>query len=545
MTADKPCLIVVDDEDAALYLKSFVLRRAGHAVIEARTGREALRAVADHQPELVLLDVHLPDISGIDVCQQIKKDHPDILVLQTSATFTNTRDRTVGLESGADSYLTEPVEPEELLATVTALMRMRKAEDALRRMNQTLEQRVEERTRQLGEMNRQLLDEMREREAAEEALRQSQKMEAVGQLTGGVAHDFNNLLTVIGGNLDLLEGADDPAKRQRLLRAAQKAVDRGQQLTQHLLAFARRQPLRTAVTDINALLRAFLDLLHRAVGENVRVETDLAEDLWLCRLDPAQFEAALLNLAVNARDAMPEGGTITISTRNVAEGTGAATSAAPPGVVVVMADTGTGMPSELVGRVFEPFFTTKETGKGSGLGLSQVYGFIKQSGGEVRIESEPGRGTRVSLRLPRTTEAPVPSAAPPGVPMASIDGRTILVVEDNDDVLEVAVAMLADLGYGVLTARNAAEATALLEGGALVDVLFTDVVMPGGASGIDLARRARETYPELKVLLTSGYAAQLAAVDNVGPGFAVIGKPYRRAELQQKLVEMFRGMTKS
>jgi nitrogen-specific signal transduction histidine kinase len=375
------------------------------------------------------------------------------------------------------------------------------------------------------------------------ALQQAQKMEAVGQMTGGVAHDFNNLLTVVVGNLDLIAaGAHDGAQVQKRVAAALRAAERGSALTQQLLAFSRRQMLRPEIVNPNRILKEFTPLIQQAAGEAVEVQTILSPTLDPCRLDRAQFEAAILNLVVNARDAMPGGGRITIETRNL-DIEADEPDAVPPVsagsyALVAIADTGEGMSPEILQRVFEPFFTTKEVGRGSGLGLSMVYGFVSQSGGHVQIDSEVGVGTTVRLYLPRTTERTAPAPHRHTQAARSATGsETILLVEDNPEVLEVGSGMLRALGYEVAVARDAEEALALLRSDRRFHALFSDVIMPG-MTGDQLAQEARILRPEIKVLLTSGFAAQLAAEGGRLRGFPVIPKPYRQAELAERLREL-------
>jgi len=407
----------------------------------------------------------------------------------------------------------------------------KQAEEALQRLTETLEERVAQRTRQLEE-------EIAEREKAEAALRQSQKMEAVGQLTGGVAHDFNNLLTVVTGNLDLLErwaGVDGTARRP--VEAAQRAAWQGARLAQQLLAFARRQDLRPEIIHLGHAMAEYESLLHRSLGETIAVVIACDPNLWLCRVDPAQFENSILNLAFNARDAMPAGGRLTISLNNAKLGSTDPPSGVTPGnyVLVSVADTGVGITPEQLDRVFEPFYTTKEVGRGTGLGLSQVYGFVEQSGGQVRIESAVGAGTTVRIYLPKAGGTSV------GREMPDLRGEkptksseTVLLVEDDPAVLEVVMAMMEDLGYRVLTAQNGPEALSMLNRGVPIDLLFTDMVMPHGMSGGELAQRARQMRPELKILLGSGYSAGISPAA-VAQGLPILGKPYRQAELAAKL----------
>ncbi|MBX7247945.1 MAG: PAS domain-containing protein [Caulobacteraceae bacterium] len=372
-----------------------------------------------------------------------------------------------------------------------------------------------------------------EKEQAEAALIRSQRLEALGRLTGGVAHDFNNLLTVVVGALDMiLKHPDDEAKRKRMAEAAMAAARRGEQLTHQLLAFSRRQALRPALSDVNALIREGEPLIRRAAGDNVEFVCDLAEGEAVVRVDPAQFEAALFNLVVNARDATPEGGRIAITTerRRLADGE---VMDIPAGshIVVRVADTGAGMPPEVVARVFEPFYTTKPQGKGTGLGLSQVYGFAQQSGGGVSIDSREGRGTTVSMFLPASADAMPASAAGSGGAGAPQGPLKILLVEDDVEVAAVAEALLRHLGHEVTRVGSAARALAKLRSKAPYDLLLSDVVMPGQINGLGLAERAREMRPELKIVLTSGYAGEQVDDTLVRAPWPFLRKPYSQEEL--------------
>ncbi|MGH7053706.1 MAG: PAS domain S-box protein [Stellaceae bacterium] len=370
-----------------------------------------------------------------------------------------------------------------------------------------------------------------EREELEAQLRQAQKMEVLGQLTGGVAHDFNNLLTAITGNLELIEqrlGADE--RTARLVRAAQRAAERGAALTEQLLAFARRQQLRPQPIDINAVIRGMSDLLGRTLGPNLGVHTVLAEDLWLALVDPTQLEIAVLNLAINARDAMPRGGSVVIETRNLVSGVDAlpAELAGRDGVMLAVRDTGTGMSEEVRAHAIEPFFTTKEVGKGSGLGLSQVYGVAQQSGGTIEIDSAPGVGTTIRLYLPRASGVPAHAGAGARGGDKAAACTRLLVVDDDDDVREIAVQMLRQAGYGVAEAASGHAALAALARGESCDLLVIDMVMPG-LNGLDTVRRARERRPQLKALFMTGYADAAADLATAG---AMIRKPFRLAELE-------------
>jgi PAS domain S-box-containing protein len=368
-----------------------------------------------------------------------------------------------------------------------------------------------------------------DRKSLEEQLAQARKMEAVGQLTGGVAHDFNNLLTVVLGNIDMLASRreEDEQRRMRRIEAVRQAAERGRDLTGQLLAFSRRQHLTPITLDVNRLIREFAPLMRQAVGEAVTLDLDLADEPLKTHVDATQLETALLNLAVNARDAMPEGGTLSVSTRRVDE-------PEPLGrVVIEVRDTGVGMSQEVRDRVFEPFFTTKDVGKGSGLGLSQVYGFVRQSEGEVRLESAPGEGTAFHLLLPASGAA---AAAPRRDARADVvvgGSEKILLVEDDPTVLALTLDVLTGLGYQVTTATNAAEALAAIQSDMEIDLLFTDVIMPGGVSGLNLARAARELRPGLRVLLTSGFVGEHRISE--GREFPLLDKPYEAAVLASTL----------
>ena len=379
----------------------------------------------------------------------------------------------------------------------------------------------------------------REREL-EQQLAQSQKMEAIGNLTGGMAHDFNNLLGVVIGNLDLVRErlVGDPETAQ-IVDEALEAAWRGSDLTRRLLAFARRQPLRPATIDVNALVGNTVRLLQRLLGEDIEIGLGLAENIWPVVADPAQLEASLANLATNARDAMPGGGRLSISTRNrVLDADYAARNAdVTPGeyVLIEVSDTGAGMSQETIKRIFEPFFTTKEPGKGTGLGLSMVFGFLKQSKGHVSVYSEAGVGTAFRLYLPRAHPEAAPQAAAPRRTAERGAGERVLVVEDDLAVRRVVVRQLGDLGYGVAAVDRAAAALELLERERF-DLLFTDIVMPGGLDGVELARLAAERWPALKVLLTSGFPDVRAGnTRSLADGPRLLSKPYSRDELAHAL----------
>lgn len=380
-----------------------------------------------------------------------------------------------------------------------------------------------------------------ERANLEDQMRQAQRLETLGQLTGGIAHDFNNLLTVIQGSSELLiEQLQAESGHRSLAEMISAAADRGADLTHRLLAFARRQPLAPQETDVNALILGMREMLGRTLGEHIEIEFVAGEPIWPALIDPAQLEGALLNLCINARDAMPSGGRLTVETANIEIDEDRASQLADvvPGayVLIAVSDTGVGIPREHLSRVFEPFFTTKEKAKGTGLGLAMVYGFIKQSDAHVSIYSEPGLGTTLKLYLPRLT-GPDPAADQPSVPTAERSAcETILLVEDDELVRHFARDQLVALGYKVIEASSGPEALEHLRSDEHIDLLFTDMVMPGGMSGKQLAEAARQVRADLKVLYATGYAEN--AVFRQGqlfPGSPLLSKPYRRAELAGKV----------
>jgi signal transduction histidine kinase len=376
-----------------------------------------------------------------------------------------------------------------------------------------------------------------------DALRQSQKMEAVGQLTGGIAHDFNNLLQIVVGNLELVlrRVPEEQVRVRRAVKNAMLGAQRAATLTERLLAFSRRQPLQPKPLELNALVEGMSDLMRRTLGEAVKIETALAAQLWVVEVDANQLENALLNLAVNARDAMPVGGRLTIGTANEMVCDGDAGPDVAPGeyVALTVTDTGTGMSEETMARVFEPFFTTKESGKGTGLGLSMVYGFVKQSGGHLRIESKLGRGTMLTLLLPRF-EGAVPRAAVQSADPAELarPEETVLVVEDDADVRAYSCDVLGELGYTVLVAPDGLTAVSLLEGDGRIDLVFTDMVLAGSMNGQAVAERAAVLRPGTPVLFASGHLHEVAGEER-SSGVAVdfLAKPFTYAALAKRVRE--------
>ncbi|MEA1014999.1 CHASE sensor domain-containing protein [Sphingosinicella sp. LY1275] len=411
-----------------------------------------------------------------------------------------------------------------LMAAVIAII-LGLAQNVLRRVNRELELRAGA----LAEANRELQIQIEERAKAEEQLRQAQKMQALGQLTGGIAHDFNNLLTVIQGSADILQRPNlSEEKRIRFADAIAQTARRAASLTSQLLAFARRQPLKPEVLDLNAHILGMAELLDRTLGERMNVQIELSPDLCAVKVDPTQLEAAVLNIAVNARDAMDEAGTLTIRTLDIP-----ATEADGPRAGLAITDSGTGIDADTLARVFEPFFTTKDVGQGTGLGLSQVYGFAAQSGGDVTIDSVVGKGTTVTLILPCSEEAvAVPVTALGRVTGSGVTGR-ILVVDDNEEVGAFAEALLGELGHTVLRAHSGEEALSLA-GEHELDAVFTDVVMPG-MSGLELADQLRAERPDLPIVLTTGFSDRIAT-SGTG-GLPVVYKPYRLETIATALDE--------
>jgi len=442
------------------------------------------------------------------------------------------------------SLLERPVQPMTLTSAVQSAMRARRRQYELRALlraredaAQELEGLVVERTRALAEANRNLRIEMEERARVEESLRQAQKIEAIGQLTGGVAHDFNNLLMVISGGLDMLDRQTDPNRRRRLMEGMVQAAQRGASLTKQLLAFSRRQKLQPQAVDVASQIGSMRELLDHSLRDDIQIEFEFPEALWPVQVDPGELELVILNLAVNARDAMPEGGALLVRGENLADL--ADEEITGDYVRVSVIDSGTGMTPEVLARVFEPFFTTKDVGKGSGLGLAQVHGFATQSGGTVRIQSQPGRGTTIELYLPRSQHRP--SSEPPVIdqgkrrPRKAGQGR-ILLVEDDNEVASLVRDMLEQLGYEVTRAASAVAALGALADGRSIDIVFSDVMMPGGMNGVQLAHEIRKRRSDIPVLLTSGYPGATLR-DAEKEGLQILPKPYNIEELAATLQE--------
>jgi signal transduction histidine kinase len=654
-------LIADDNIDMRTYLQK-LLQTAGFQVEAVGDGEQALDKARERKPDLVLSDVMMPKLGGFGLLAALRKDSElrDVPVLLLSARAGDEA-KVEGFAAGANDYLVKPFSARELVARVRANLDLaalrRESQEALRRLNESLEQQVADRTADLrakearlatifgtsytyqgymsmdgtvldanatslagikaglqdvigkpywqtpwfantpgmsdivrdaiplvaaGEVVRREIHlnlpeggwrwfdfqmrpvrdshnnvvaivpeavEVSERRRAEEALRQAQKMEGIGQLTGGVAHDFNNLLTIIVGSLETVrrqikQGRYAAANIEHLVDSAMRGAQRAASLTQRLLAFSRQQPLDPKPIDVSRLVTGMSDLLHRTIGEQISIETVMSAGLWRTNIDANQLEMAIINLAVNARDAMPNGGKLTIETSNVSldEGYTADQAEVVPGQYVMLAvtDNGIGMTPETVAKAFEPFFTTKDIGHGTGLGLSQVYGFVKQSGGHVKIYSEIGFGTSVKIYLPRLySNQSIPAAEPLPRIAQGRDDETILAVEDDIDVRAHTCGILRELGYRVLEAAKGTDALEILKTHPEIDLLFTDVGLPGGMNGRQLGNVARQLNRKLKVLFTTGYARNAIVHEGrLDPGVQLITKPFTYAALSGKVRDM-------
>jgi len=522
-------ILNVDDTEGARYAKHRTLRHAGFEVVDVATGGEALAKMEVLKPALVLLDVHLPDINGIEVCKIIKQRWPQTMVLQTSATYVDSSDRVRGLEGGADAYLVQPIESDELVASVRALLRLHEAEQATRSVNEDLEGRIAERTRDLRQANVRLIEQIAQRERAEAALVQSQKMEAVGQLTGSIAHDFNNILASMMGWIHLARRKSTDPDLAAMLEKALNAGERGKRLTLRLLAFSRSDALVTGSVDVRQLLQGMREWLAQTVGSGIALEIDVADGPQVAVTDANQLELALLNLVINARDAMPAGGRIVIEVAQRTLEQASGELAAGAYVVVAVRDTGIGMPSDVAAKAFDPFFTTKPVGRGTGLGLAQVANVARLSAGAARIDSRPNEGTTVALWL----AAGDPAAVQPRddrIAPASLAGRGehVLVVDDEADIRGTITALLRYNGYEVYNVANGQDALQEVEH-KVPDLVLLDQMLPD-MTGIDVARRLRAEHPVLPIVFVSGHAEPEMLRDAV-PGVRLLRKPFQSEEL--------------
>ncbi|MDO8321507.1 MAG: response regulator [Phenylobacterium sp.] len=522
----------------------------GEAGIESRACRnveDLCRELAQGAGFALLADnaLHNTDIGGLALWvseQPPWSDFPFVLLTERGGGLERNPQAFRLTETlGNVIFLERPFHPTSLVSVARTALRARRRQyearqriDEIREAETLLERRVEERTAELGAANRQLVTQIEEREKVEAALRQAQRLEAVGQLTSGVAHDFNNLLTVVLGNVRQLAKAEADPTTLRRLDMMEQAAQRGAKLTAQLLAFSRRQKLEPQLVNLNQTVESMRDLLQSTMASHARIETELDCDLWGAMIDPTQIELVILNLAINARDAMEVGGVLTVGTANVTLGQPRRAEEPPPGdyVMVAVSDTGTGMSSEVLAKVFEPFFTTKAVGKGSGLGLSQVFGLAKQSGGGVRIDTAPGEGTSVKVYLPRCDDMAAPRALPPEAPRG-IDGRpVVLLVDDDSAVREITAGMLDELGYCVVEAGSGGAALETLQQRPDIDLMLLDFAMPG-MNGAEVARQAITRRPHLPIVFVTGYA-DAEALAHAGDA-GVIQKPFEDHELASKL----------
>lgn len=531
-------ILLVDDQPAKLLSYEAILGELGETLIKTSSAQEALGQLLKNDIGVVLIDVQMPDVDGFELASMIR-DHPRFQqtpLIFVSATHLSDLDRIRGYAAGAVDYVPVPVVPEVLRGKVRVFADLHRKTRQLEQLNIELERRVAERTAALEEsraaleaLNRRLElrveERTREREQALAQLFEAQKVDTIGQLTGGVAHDFNNLLMAVLGSLELVKKRipSDP-RSERLLDNAIQGAQRGAALTQRLLAFARRQELRPEAVDIRTLMEGMNDLLLRSIGPSIRIERNIPKELPPVLVDANQLEMALLNLAVNARDAIGEGGVITISaSTQLREGQ-------PAIVRLSVSDTGHGMDKLTLARAAEPFFTTKGTGKGTGLGLSMVQGLAAQSGGALRLSSREGVGTTVELELPATDAVPVlPAKAAPIADRPTTRAVTILLVDDDLLVSNGTAAMIEDLGHTVIEANTPEHALDVILSDRPVDLVITDYAMPG-MTGLELARRARVHAPELPIVLASGYA-DISAKEAALLDLPRLSKPFQQQEL--------------
>jgi signal transduction histidine kinase len=542
VTADEPVnILLVDDQPAKLLGYEAVLAELGHNLIRAGTAQEALEHLLRTDVALILMDVVMPELNGFELAAMIR-EHPrfeQTAIIFVSAVQVTDLDRLRGYQVGAADYVPVPIVPELLRAKVRVFADLHRKTRQLERVNEELERRVAERTAELeranAELERRVEERTREREAALAQVHQMQKLESLGKLTGGVAHDFNNLLMAVLGNLSLVQKHLPPDPRlRRLVEGAVAGAERGAALTRRMLAFARRQELKPEVVELASLVDGVAELLRNSVGPGVETVVEGLSGLPPVRVDPNQLELALLNLAVNARDAMPSGGRLTITGHHSTEATVMPPELCPGSYVgLLVSDTGAGMDEATLRRATEPFFTTKGIGRGTGLGLSSVHGLAVQSGGALRITSRPGVGTTVELWLPLAAKVAESGGVPSMRAKAAATARApqprcrVLLVDDDPLIRESTAAMLEDLGHEAIEASSAEEALGSLRSGQSVDLVVTDHAMPG-ATGLELARQIRMGWPDLPVLLATGYAdlPEGEAVD-----VPLLAKPYTQEEL--------------
>jgi signal transduction histidine kinase/ActR/RegA family two-component response regulator len=555
---DKVNILLVDDSHAKLLSHEVVLAEMGENLLKASSAREAFECLLKNEVALILIDVCMPELDGFELATMIR-EHPrfqNTAIIFVSAVMLAHLDQLRGYKLGGVDYVPVPVVPELLRAKVRVFVELYRKTRQLEQFNADLERRVEERTAELRKFNEELElrieERTRERELALAQLFEAQKMDTIGRLTGGVAHDFNNLLMAVLGSLTLLEKKlpDDPQIR-RLLQNAIQGADRGKALTQRLLAFSRRQELKPQAVDFTQLVNGMEELLKRAVGHGITFSSEFPGDLPPLLVDANQLELALLNVALNARDAMPDGGSVKITARadrvpsqefamsrsgnghTKVRGPGADSPSLPPGeyIRITVVDTGVGMDQVTLAKATEPFFTTKGPGKGTGLGLSMVQGLAAQSGGLLRIHSEPNAGTVVELWLPKANTAAAAHVRAPESTTGfgpATEPCTVLIVDDDTLVMTGTAAMILDLGHTAIEAHSGAEALAVLGSGLKVDVVLTDHAMPA-MTGLQLAECIHTRFPGLPIILATGYAE--LPVDPATLGIARLAKPCTQHEI--------------
>ncbi len=540
---EKVNILLVDDQPGKLLGYEVILSELGENLIKAGSANEALEQLLKNDVAVVLIDVCMPDLDGFELAAMIR-EHPrfqKMAIIFVSAIQVTDLDLLRGYAAGAVDYVPVPVVPDLLRAKVRVFAELYRKTRQLETLNAELERRVAERTAQLAQANAELEhrveERTREREAALAQVHEMRKVESLGQLTGGVAHDFNNLLMAVLGNLELVRKflPSDP-KIRRLIDGAIQGAERGATLTKRMLAFARRQELKPETVDVPNLVDSMVEMLRRSLGPGIQIKTDFETDLPPTRVDPNQLELALLNLALNARDAMPLGGRLTISAHRERIGAGDV-SGLQPGDYVCIAerDTGEGMDEVTLKRATEPFFTTKGAGRGTGLGLSMVDGLVAQSGGAMRITSQQGAGSTVELWLP-VAEAEAIERPRPVAPQRVQESRCcrVLVIDDDPIVLAGTAAMLEDLGHTATEVDSAEQGLKILQSDASIDLVITDHAMPG-MTGTELAKRIRRKWPELPVIIATGYAELPGELD---PSVPRLSKPYRQQDLAAVVAQL-------
>ena len=530
-------ILLVDDQQSKLLSYEVILEELGENLIKANSGRQALELLLRHDVAVILVDVSMPELDGFELAAMIR-GHPrfaQTAIIFISAVHLSEIDSLRGYEAGAVDYLPVPVVPALLRAKVRVFSDLFRKTRQLEALNAELEQRVDDRTKELAATNADLEARVeartREREEALAQVAEMQKLESLGQLTGGLAHDFNNLLMVVMSNLELARKRTKGDDRlSAWLGRAMEAAAHGAALTKRLLAFARRQDLKPETIALADVVGGMVEMMSHTLDPTVRIGVDLPTALPPIRIDRNQFELALLNLALNARDAMPSGGVLSIAARPVDQSSSAEKLARGAYVQVTIADTGLGMDANTLKRATEPFFTTKPVGKGSGLGLSMVHGLTLQSGGAMQIESQPGEGTTVCLWLPVASDERLTAPARSAPSAAAKSGCRVMLVDDDPLILKTTADMLRELGHEPMEISSGSQALKALKASALPDLAILDYAMPD-MTGVQLAERIRESFPALPLLLATGYSDSARTRADLPK----LGKPYTIADLSRQI----------